>query len=189
MDFDPEIGHACCSAGILRYPKISLQMVRVGIMQYGHWPSTETRIEFLTKRKIVESPLRRVLSWKSHVMGIKKVKPGQFVGYGTSFQAPVETSVAIIPVGYSHGYSRSLSNQGFVLINGKRAPVIGLVNMNAFSVNINEIPETRIGDEVILIGATDDDEITVSSFGVLSRQLNYELLTRLPRSIPRVIVK
>ena len=184
----PRFRHACCSAGILRYPRMNMDLVRVGILQYGHWPSTETRIEFFTKHKHVADPLQRILTWKSRVMSIKQVKTGQFIGYGTSYQTACDMRIAVVPVGYGYGYSRRLSNQGFVLIEGKRAPVIGTINMNALSVDISEIPEVQAGAEAILIGKSNGEEITVSSFGEMSRQLNYELLTRLPASIPRHIV-
>lgn len=188
QDLQPKQCHTSCSAGVLRYPKMNLDLVRVGILQYGHWPSTETYIEHLTKKKITEDPLRRVLTWKSSVMNTKSVKTGQFVGYGSSYLATSDIRIAIIPVGYAHGYSRTLSNQGHVLIQGKRAPVIGTINMNALTVDITKIPEADKGDEVVLIGQFGDEAVTVSSFGELSNQLNYELLTRLPSSIPRFVV-
>ncbi|MCF8303432.1 MAG: bifunctional UDP-N-acetylmuramoyl-tripeptide:D-alanyl-D-alanine ligase/alanine racemase, partial [Bacteroidales bacterium] len=90
--------------------------------------------------------------------------------------------------GYSHGFSRSLSNTGRVLINGSRVAVIGMVNMNMMIADITGLPDATIGDEVVIIGKQGDLNITVASFGELSSQLNYELLTRLPGNIPRIIV-
>ena len=115
------------------------------------------------------------------------VKPGEFIGYGTSYMAENDTKIAIVPIGYAHGYSRSLSNQGRVLINGQRMGIIGMVNMNMLIVDVTNIPESEAGDEVVLIGKQGNLEISVSSFGELSAQLNYELLTRLPHDIPRII--
>jgi len=89
--------------------------------------------------------------------------------------------------GYSHGYSRNLSNVGPVLINGKFAPVVGTVNMNSITVDVTHTGMVMKGDEVVLIGKQKNKEITVNSFGEQSNQLNYELLTRLPDSIPRII--
>ena len=96
--------------------------------------------------------------------------------------------IAIVPVGYAHGYSRSLSNMGRVLIRGERMAVVGVVNMNLMIIDLEKNTSVQIGDEVILIGKQGDQEITVASFGEMSNQLNYELLTRLPMNIPRKIV-
>ncbi|WP_394854119.1 alanine racemase C-terminal domain-containing protein [Imperialibacter roseus] len=120
-------------------------------------------------------------------MDIKNVKMGEFIGYGTSFLAEYDMRVASIPVGYSYGFSRGLSNQGRVLINGHRVSVVGVVNMNMFLVEITHA-EVKIGDTVTLIGNDGDLSISVSHFGNLSDQLNYELLTRLDKDIPRVVV-
>ncbi|MDX1438317.1 MAG: alanine racemase [Rubricoccaceae bacterium] len=188
VDATPSFKHTCCSAGVLRYPRMTMDLVRVGILQYGHWPSTETLVEYMTKNKCEENPLKRVLSWKSRLMSTKDVKTGQFVGYGSSYLAMSDIRIGIVPIGYAYGYSRILSNQGHVLIHGKRAPVIGTINMNALTVDITDVPEAKKGDEVILIGRSGSEAITVSSFGELSRQLNYELLTRLPSNIPRHVV-
>ena len=121
-------------------------------------------------------------------MAIKYVTTGEFVGYGTTYQVTNDTRIAVVPVGYAHGYSRSLSNQGRVLIRGKQLSVIGTVNMNIILVDLTEAPETQIDDEVVLIGQQEDASISVASFGEFTNQLNYELLTRLPINIPRRVV-
>lgn len=180
--------HIACSAGILRYPKYVFDMARVGILQYGYFPNNETFIYYALKNKMQESPLKRVISWKTKIVEIKNVKAGEFIGYGTSFYTNIPTKIAILPVGYAFGYSRSLSNQGKVLINGNREDVIGTINMNMLTVDITNLPEAKIGDEVVLIGKQEDQEITVSSFSEFSNQLNYELLARLPMDIERRIV-
>ena len=122
-------------------------------------------------------------------MSVKKVPAGQFVSYGTSFLTEVETTIASVPVGYAHGYDRGLSNQGRVIINGKRVNVVGLVNMNMLLVDVTEAGEIKKGDEVILIGSDGDVEVSVASFSEMTNQLNYEMLTRLPQDIPRKIIK
>jgi len=184
----PKQIHTACSAAALRYPKSQMDMVRLGIVQYGFFPNKEIYIEYLTKKKITEDPLRRLISWKSKVMDVKTVKAGEFVGYGTSYLANSNIKIATIPVGYSHGFSRSLSNQGRVLIHGQRVSVIGIVNMNMITVDVTKIEHVKKGDEVVLIGKQGDLEISVSSFSEFSDQVNYELLTRLPQKIPRFIV-
>ncbi len=120
-------------------------------------------------------------------MSIKNVEKGKFIGYGTSYLAHEDTCIALIPVGYGYGYSRTLSNTGRVLIKGTRAGVIGTVNMNCLAVNITNFSEVYVGDPVVLIGGEKENQISVSSFGKFSDQLNYELLTRLPLDIPRTI--
>lgn len=183
----PALCHTACSAAAMRYPKTRMNMVRIGIMQYGFWPSDETLIHYLSKKEIKVDPLERIISWKSKVMSTKEVNTGEFIGYGTTYLAHKKMKIAAVPVGYAHGFSRSLSNQGRVLINGKRVGVVGIVSMNLITVDVTDVPETQKGDEVVLIGKQDDLAISVASFSELSNQLNYELLTRLPNNIPRII--
>ena len=183
----PEVRHTACSAAALTYPKTRFEMVRIGILQYGFWPSKETLIQFFSKKSIQIDPLTQVLSWKSSIMSLKKVKTGEFISYGTSYLAQKDMKIALIPIGYSHGYARKLSNQGRVIINGQRVGVIGMVNMNMLIVDVTTLENVTLGDEVVLIGKQGDISINVSSFTELSNQLNYELLTRLPSEIKRVI--
>lgn len=184
----PKFKHLACSAAAIRYPSLRYDMLRLGILQYGFWPSREVFIEYLNKRKRKIDPLQRTLSWKTQVMTKQSVKGGEYVGYGTSYLANQEMQLAILPIGYGHGFSRLLSNQGRVILNNNRTNVVGMVNMNAITVDITNIPNINIGDEAILIGSSADTEISVSSFGEMSTQMNYELLTRLPLDIPRKIV-
>jgi alanine racemase len=184
----PELRHTACSAAAITYPKTRMDMVRVGILQYGFWPSPETFIHFVHKRMEKTNPLQRVLSWKSQVMSIKTVQPGEFVSYGTYYMAQEEKKIAVVPVGYSHGYSRSLSNQGRVLIEGHRVPVIGVVNMNMLIADVTQVEDVKKGDEVVLIGDQDGVTITLSSFADFNNQLNYELLARLPLNIARRVI-
>ncbi len=180
--------HVACSAAAVRFKKTRLDMVRIGILQYGFWPSQETFIDYSMSRQRKDNPLQRIISWKSRVVTIKDVPIGDYVGYGTSFLAEANKKIAIVPIGYASGFSRNLSNRGRVLIRGRIAPVAGIVNMNAISVDITDIPSVDIGDEVVLIGNQGDQSISVSSFSDYSDQLNYELLTRLPVNIPRFVV-
>lgn len=183
----PKYFHCCCSAASLRYPEMRRDLVRIGILQYGFWPSPEVKLEYIRKNKTYERVIRRVMSWSSKVMSKKEVKIGEYIGYGTSYLASKDMEVGIIPVGYAYGFSRSFSNSGRVLIRGHRLPVVGIVNMNSIAVDISNAPETMVGDEVVLIGYQGELEITASSFSEMSEQLNYEVLTRLPGNIPRAI--
>lgn len=179
--------HLACSAASIQYPKTRMDLARIGILQYGFFPSNEVLVQYLTKNKTHENPLKRVISWKTTVMDVKEVKAGEFVGYGTSFFTSAKSKIALIPVGYSHGFSRSLSNQGKVLIRGQRFDVIGTVNMNMMAVDITQADSIAKGEEVVLIGKQGDLDISVSSFSDYSNLLNYELLTRLPAYITRKI--
>ncbi len=184
----PEYRHVSSSAAAITYPAARFNMVRIGILQYGYWPSAETLMYYLSKKKVMDDPLKRVIRWKSRVMALKNVKRGEFISYGTVYLAQEDKKIAIVPVGYSHGYSRSLSNQGRVLIKGERIAVIGMVNMNMLIADVTKIPSVKTGDEVVLIGDQGNIAISVASFSEFSNQLNYELLTRLPRGIPRTVV-
>jgi alanine racemase len=186
----PEFRHTASSASTLLYPHTRMDLVRIGIAQYGFWPSNETKIYKLFKGniKIPQDPLKQILHWKTKVMSIKTVQPAKFISYGNSFLTTKITKIAIIPVGYFHGYRRSLSNNGFVLIGGKKAPVIGMVGMNIFTADISNIPGVKRGDEVVLIGNQVKNKITVASFSELTNFVNYELLARLPSKIPRIVI-
>lgn len=183
----PEIKHTCCSAAAIRLPEMHFDLVRIGILQYGFWPSREIFIEYLKDKKIKTDPLKRIIRWESKIMSVKDIEMGEFIGYGTTFLAQKDMRIAVIPVGYSHGFSRSLSNQGRVLIRGHRTAVIGIVNMNCITVDVTDIPDVQVNETATLIGVDREHEISVSSFSELSDQLNYELLTRLPSKIERKV--
>ncbi len=189
-EFLNPIFHLASSAASVRYPKTRLNLARIGILQYGFFPTKEILVHYFNKNQVFNSPLKRVLSWKTQVMDVKKVPSGQFIGYGTSFFTNHTTTIAIIPIGYSSGYNRSLSNRGKVLIQGQRFDVIGTVNMNMLAVDVTDATYTiQKGDEVVLIGSQGEREISVSSFNDAIQIINYELLTKLPDNLPRIITK
>lgn len=181
--------HTACSAASLSYPETIMDMVRIGIAQYGFWPSQET---YMSKFKQLDpkkkNPLKRLITWKSQIMSTKEVDMGDFIGYGNTFMANRPMRIALVPIGYSHGFSRILSNGGKVLIQGKTMPVVGTVTMNSIAVDITDLNRAKKGDEVVIIGKQKKNEITVASFGESIHQINYELLTRLPQDIPRRII-
>lgn len=188
----PSVRHTACSAATFSYPQTRMDLVRAGIAQYGFWPSQETRMRFLLQREEengepVPDPLRRVMRWVTSVMSVKTVEPGQFVGYGTSYLTTRRQRIATIPVGYGQGFPRVLSNLGHVVVRERRAPVVGVVNMNLTTIDVTEIPGVEAGDEVVLIGRQGDEEISVGWFGDITRMLNYEVLVRIPREVPRVV--
>ncbi len=186
--FKPNKLHTNCSAAMIRYPEMNLDLVRVGILQYGFWPSVETYIHYTGGAENYTDPLKRIISWTTRILSVKKVKAGEFIGYGMSFLAQGEMTIALVPVGYAMGYSRSLSNQGRMIVNGIRVGVIGTINMNVLTIDVTNVPNVKRGDEVVLIGKRGDLSISVSSFSEMTNELNYEMLTRLPHNIPREII-
>jgi len=185
----PKYRHIACSAAALAYPETVYDMVRIGVTQYGFWPSPDIYYHHLESvGKTSDTPLKRVFSWKTDVMDIREVAEGEFIGYGTSFQAQKPMRVAVLPLGYSNGYPRALSNKGKVLIHGKKCKVVGLVNMNLFMVDISHLPEVSVGDEVVLVGRQKSNVIPIASFTEATNLLNNEMLSRLPQAIPRVSI-
>ncbi len=189
-EITPKLRHTACSAAALAYPETVMDMVRIGTAQFGMWPSPDIYNMHLQQvGKTSDSPMKRVLSWKTNVMHIKALKKDEYVGYGTSFQAPRDMTIAVLPLGYSNGYPRTLSNRGEVIIRGKKAPVVGLINMNVFMVDVSRINNVEVDDEVILIGRKNSHVINISSFSEVTRAINNELVSRLPDAIPRFAVK
>jgi alanine racemase len=186
----PGMYHVASSAAALSKPDTALDLVRVGVAAYGFWPSPEIRNLYrMHTERMRENRLQRVLTWRTDIMHIKNIKEDEFVGYGTSFQAPRDMRIAVIPVGYANGYPREMSNRGNVLIHGRRAPVIGKVNMNLFMVDVSAIPQAEVGDEVTLVGRQKNNVIPISSFAEMTSALNTEFACRLPDSIPRTLVR
>jgi len=186
----PEAVHLASSAAALGMPAAAYDLVRIGTAAYGIWPSPDVHNLYLANssgRK--HNPLERVLSWKTDVMQVKDVAQGEFVGYGTAFEASRDMRIAVIPLGYANGYPRGMSNRGHVLIHGRKAPVIGSVNMNMFMVDVSNIPRTGVGDEVVLIGRQKKNVISLRSFTEFTSALNNEFVSRLPTAIPRRIVR
>lgn len=169
------IKHCSNSAAAITMPDANLDMVRLGIAQYGLYPSEDVH----------ELKLYPAMSLKSHVIMVKTIPEGASVGYGASFTAKRDTRVATIPAGYADGYPRSLSNRGYVLINGRKAPVIGRVCMDQFMADVTDIPGVSKGDEVILIGSSDDQTVTMEELSALSGRFNYEFACGISKRVPR----
>ncbi|MCO6486450.1 MAG: alanine racemase [Saprospiraceae bacterium] len=186
--FAPDRLHAACSAALIRYPETRYDMVRIGIMTYGFFPSPEILIEYNNRHGDHPNPFQRLIRWTSTVMDVKRVRRGEYVGYGTGFQSGSNSRLVAVPVGYAHGFNRSLSNKGSILVRGQRLNVVGLVNMNMLLADATGLDVVETGDEVVLIGRQGDAEISVASFAEISNQVDYELLTRLHASIPRILV-
>lgn len=175
------IKHASNSAGIIDISKANLDLVRAGIILYGLWPSDE-----VSKEKI---SLKPALSLYSTIVYIKEVEKGTPISYGGKFVADRKMKIATIPVGYGDGYPRSLSNKGYVLINGKKAPILGRVCMDQFMADVTHIEDVKMGDRVTLIGEDKEERITVEELGEIADKFNYEFVCGLSKRIPRIFVK
>ncbi|MGM5481512.1 MAG: alanine racemase [Nanobdellota archaeon] len=184
-----ELLHAANSAAAITMPKTRMDLVRIGVMQYGFWPSDETRMFYLVNRKRKIDPLKPILKWESEIMSIKNVPAGEYIGYGNYYLAKDNMKIGTVPVGFADGYSRALSNNSWVLVNGEYAEVIGVINMNLFQIDLTHFEEVSIGDDVVLIGENGEKEIRFASFSDRKSALNYEILTRIPEDIPREVIE
>jgi alanine racemase len=182
--------HYACSAASLLFGEAVEGMVRLGISLYGLWPSRETYLSYLLKygERRMQDALRPVLTWKTQVLQVKNVQPGETVGYGLTYQVTRKGKIAILPVGYWDGYDRGLSNKAYVLLNGQRAPVRGRICMNLMMVDISDIPAVMSGDEVILLGASGTESISAEQLATWTGTINYEIVTRINPQIPRYLV-
>ncbi|MBS6118781.1 MAG: alanine racemase [Clostridiales bacterium] len=173
--------HCSNSAGIMRIAEANMDAVRAGITIYGVYPSDEVEKEALD--------LIPAMELKSHVSYVKKVKPGTAVSYGGTFVTEKDTIIATIPVGYADGYPRTLSNKGWVLIRGKKAPILGRVCMDQFMVDVTHIPEAAKGDEVTLLGRDGEEWIDADTIGNLSGRFSYEFLCEISKRVPRIYIQ
>ena len=173
--------HCSNSAAIIDVPEANFDIVRAGISTYGLYPSEEV------DKAIVK--LKPALALKSHVAFVKEIEAGTPVSYGGMFVAEKKMKIATIPVGYADGYPRSLSNKGYVLIRGKKAPILGRVCMDQFMVDVTEIEGVSFGDKVTMIGRDGNEVLPVEVLDELSGRFNYEFVCDLGKRIPRVYVR
>ncbi len=174
------IKHISNSAGIMEMPNDISDMVRLGIVMYGLYPSEEVE-----KNSVKLYP---AMSIKTHVSHIKTISKGTSVGYGGTYIAEEDIVVATIPVGYADGYPRALSNIGRVLINGEYASIIGRVCMDQFMVDVTHIKDINIDDDVTLVGRDGENIITVEELADPSASFNYEFVCNVSRRVPRVYI-
>lgn len=173
--------HCSNSAGIIDVPEANLDLVRAGISTYGLYPSEEVKKENV--------PLKPAMELISHVAHVKWVEAGTPVSYGGTYITDKRTKIVTIPVGYGDGYPRSLSNKGYVLIHGKKAPILGRVCMDQFMVDATEIDDVKYADKVTLIGNDGDERLPVEVLSDLSGRFNYEFVCDLGKRIPREFIR
>lgn len=173
------IVHCANSAGILMRPYSHYDMVRGGIAMYGYHP---------TGKFMPESGLKPVLTFKTQIAYLKTILPGETVSYGRRFTAEKSTLVATLPVGYGDGYKRLLSGKASVLIHGKRAPLIGSICMDQCMCDVSDIPNVKIGDEVVLIGQQGEEAVSADELADLVGTISYEILLSISERVPRIYV-
>jgi len=171
--------HIGNSATVIDLPKFSLDGVRIGIMLYGLKPSIFVR----------EINLHPVMSIRAKIIFLKRVDKGTPISYGRKFYTERESIIATIPMGYSDGYPRALTNIGEVIVKGRRVRVVGRVCMGKFMIDVTDIPDLKVGDEVTIIGRDGEEEITATEIAEKLDTINYEIVSRISRSVPRVYIK
>jgi alanine racemase len=172
----PRMVHMAASGAILDLPKSYFDAVRPGILMYGHYPSKET------SRCIVP---RQVMSLKTYIAHLREMPGGHPISYGRRWTTPGPTRIAILPIGYADGLSRRLTNNGEVLIRGKRYPIVGTVTMDHIMVNVGS-DALAVGDEVLLWGECPDGVIETLEVSERIGTIPYELTCAVSRRVPRV---
>ncbi|MGK7891116.1 MAG: alanine racemase [Leptolyngbyaceae cyanobacterium] len=206
--FDVPMLHSANSAATILWPHAHGNLVRVGLASYGLWPSTETYAtvlqtalaeadkdpRLLREAGDLETPhfiphLSPVLSWRTRIAQVKAVPAGGYISYGRTFRANYPMRVAVLPLGYHEGYDRRLSNLGYVLIHGQRAPICGRICMNMMVVDVTHIPTAQVGSVATLLGTDGNERISAEQLAAWMSTINYEVVARIHPSQPRLLVK
>ncbi len=173
--------HAANSGAIIDMPETHLDMVRAGISVYGLYPSREVDLKRID--------LHPAMTLKARITHVKQVPAGTKISYGGTWQASRPTTIATVPVGYGDGYSRLLSNQGQMLVHGRRAPIVGRVCMDLTMLDVGHIDNVQVQDEVVLIGRQGDEILSADEVAARLKTINYEVVTAIMARVPRVYMK
>ncbi len=176
------IRHAAATGGALISPDYHWDAVRVGIGLYGLWPSKELEVQLGDAIR-----LRPVLSWRTVVGEVKRLRKGDYIGYDLTERAPKDMTMAVLPIGYWHGFPRALSSSAEVLVGGRRTRVLGRVSMDMVAVAVP--PATRTGAVVTIIGRDGREEIAAAEQAARAGTIHYEFLTRLNPLMERIIMR
>ena len=169
--------HCCNSAGIHCFPEMSLDMVRAGISLYGY-PPVPTSV-----------PLMPCMRWCADISYIKEIPVGTYISYGRTFKSDRPMRAATITCGYGDGYFRSAGTNGYVLIHGKRAKIIGRVCMDQMIVDITDIDDVSAGEEAVLIGRDGNEEITAEDIASWAGTISYEILLSVGSRVDRIFIQ
>ena len=160
-------------------------MVRAGISMYGMWSSNEAKI--VARQKNVDLTFKPALTWKTQIVQIKDLPANTPIGYGLTEKTKRATRIGIMPIGYWDGYDRKLSNIGEVIVDGKRAKVLGRICMNMTIIDITDIPEAKLFNSVVLLGKSGGEEVTAEELAKKVGTINYEITTRINPLIKRIL--
>jgi alanine racemase len=174
--------HVSNSAAIIDFSSLPYGGVRAGIMLYGYYPSN-----YVNKNSV---NLKPVMSLKSRIIHVKKIREGDYVSYGRLYRAPRESLIGTLPIGYADGFSRLLTGKAKAIINGKIVPIVGRICMDQCMVDVTDVPNIKVGDEVILMGKDDrDNVITADDIAIAIGTINYEVVCNISKRVPRVYTK
>lgn len=171
------IKHCCNSGGIMSYPEMKLGMVRAGVILYGLPPSGDFKGRM---------ELRPAMELKTVISQIKKIKKGRTVSYGRTFTAEDDIVIATVPIGYADGYSRGFSGKACMLVNGKKAPILGRVCMDQLMLDVTDIKDVTEGTEVVVFGSQDGENISVDELADIIGTINYEVVCLIGKRVPRI---
>lgn len=178
---DIPLKHVANSGAIIDLPNTYLDAVRAGIILYGYYPSDEINKSNLD--------LKPALTLKATITNVKTLEKDMYISYGRTFKTSDETIVATIPVGYADGYLRKLAENGKVIIKGQFAPIVGRICMDQFMIDVTNIPDVKIGDEVILLGEKNGLKYNADDMAKKLDTINYEVTCMLKSRLPRVYIK
>ena len=179
-DIKIPLKHMACSASTVLYPESRFNAIRLGLSLYGLYDASQI------KNRIALKP---ALSWYTTIIQVKEVPSNTKIGYGGTYTTKKRTKLAIIPVGYWDGYDRKLSNQGEVIIYDQKCPIRGRICMNLSMVDVTGIKKVKVGDKVILIGKSTNQQITAEDLAKWQNTINDEIITRINPLLPRIYLK
>jgi alanine racemase len=178
------VRHIAASAAAMLWPQTRLDMSRFGIALYGLWPSPQTHAA-MGDGAIALEP---ALSYESELIVVRSIAAGAQVGYGSTYHAPRDMRIGVVPAGYADGVPRALSNRGAFLVDGALCPIVGRVAMNMTSIDVSDAPNAHVGSKVALLGTDGNARVDADMWAAWSDSINYEIVARLPSELPREYV-
>ena len=173
--------HASNSAAIIDLPNTYLDAVRAGIILYGYYPSNEVEKENLS--------IKPALTLKARIAHVKELESGMYISYNRTFKTSRKSKIATIPIGYADGYIRTLKHEAKVIVNGQLAPIVGNICMDQFMIDVTYIDDVKPGDEVILLGESNEIKFNADNLAKCMDSINYEVLCLLKKRVPRAYIK
>lgn len=175
------IKHASNSAAIIDLPNTYLDAVRAGIILYGYYPSDEVKKDNLS--------IKPALTLKAKIAHVKELDSGMYISYNRTFKTSRKSKIATIPIGYADGYIRTLKHEAKVIVNGQLAPIVGNICMDQFMIDVTDIDNVKSGDEVILLGESNEVKFNADDLAKCMNSINYEVLCLLKNRVPRAYIK